>query len=64
MKYKLQFDASLSENTSGACFFIEARDKKHLDQISDWLASVVQDTSKTHIRTFIELDPQIVELDQ
>lgn len=63
MKITVNFDASLSERDSGACFEIIARDQQHARQIAAWLRSKVLDKSVTFIRASMELEPQRVSIE-
>lgn len=63
MQVNITFDASLSEDDSGACFTISARDQAHARAIVKWLSSKVQDESKVFITARIELPPQHVNIE-
>lgn len=54
----IKFDASMSEETSGACFEIQARDQKHAREIAAWLRSVCKNTEYVFIRATQELPVQ------
>lgn len=63
MQVTLKFDASLSEEDSGACFTIIARDQQHARQIAGWLRSKIKDRSRTFISASVELPPQTVTIE-
>ena len=58
MQITIKFEASLSEEDSGACFTVIARDQQHARQIAAWLRSKVKDRSRTFISASAELPPQ------
>ena len=57
------FDASLSENDSGACFEITARDQAHARQIAAWLQSKVTNKTRTFMTAYTTLVPQRVDIE-
>jgi hypothetical protein len=63
MTVNIWFDASLSEECSGACFTLEARDQQHARQVADWLRSKVKDRTRTSITAHVKLPPQTVVID-
>ena len=63
MTVTLNFEASLSENDSGACFTVTARDQKHARQVAAWLRSKVQDKTRTFITATVELPAQHVTIE-
>jgi hypothetical protein len=63
MQVTISFEASLSEQDSGACFTVLARDQAHARQVVAWLRSKVQDKTKTFVTASIELPPQHVTVE-
>ena len=63
MTVTIRFDASLSEECSGACFSLEARNQQHARQVAEWLRSKVKDKTKTYITAHVKLPPQTVAIE-
>jgi hypothetical protein len=63
MTITIRFDASLSEECSGACFSLEARNQQHARQVAEWLRSKVKDKTKTYITAHVKLPPQTVAIE-
>jgi hypothetical protein len=59
----INFDGSLSEECSGACFTLEARDQQHARQVADWLRSKVKDKTRTFISAHVKLPQQTVAIE-
>lgn len=64
MSVKINFDASLGQKTSGACFEIVARDQEHARQIAVWLRGVCASGDHgPYIYATQTLDPQSVKIE-